>query len=251
MMTIEDTYDWDKMTRALAEQAPWWEPGTASGYHALTQGYLIGEVVKRITGVSLGRFFNEEIASPLQADFYIGVPDSEFSRIGDLVPPPNSDIIGGDTAIDSIAAKTFKSPSISALDSRTDAWRRAEIPAANGHGNARSVAKIHTLLANDGYINGQQIISAETCRSIMQPRIQGMDLVFGNPMAFGLGFGLIPAEKNTRNLCFWGGWGGSRAIIDQDNQLSFSYVMNKMADGLLGDDRGNLLTQAVFASVPD
>jgi CubicO group peptidase (beta-lactamase class C family) len=78
-----------------------------------------------------------------------------------------------------------------------------------------------------------------------------MDLVFGTPMAFGLGFGLIPAEKNTRNLCFWGGWGGSRAIIDQDNQLSFSYVMNKMASGLLGDDRGDQLTQAVFASLPN
>lgn len=250
IMSIEDLYDWDKVTQALASQAPWWEPGTASGYHALTQGYLIGEVVKRITGVSLGRFFDEHIAKPLQADFYIGVPDAEFSRIGNLLPPPNSDFIGGDGAVSSIAARTFKSPSISALDSRTDAWRRAEIPAANGHGNARSVAKIHTLLANDGATNGQQIISAETCRSVMQPRIQGIDLVFGTPMAFGLGFGLIPAEKSSRNLCFWGGWGGSQAIIDQDNQLSFSYVMNKMADGLLGDDRGNLLAQAVFASLP-
>jgi CubicO group peptidase (beta-lactamase class C family) len=251
MMTAEDIYDWDKVTQALANQAPWWEPGTASGYHALTQGYLIGEVVKRITGVSLGRFFDEQIATPMQADFYIGVPESEFSRIGNLIPPPDSNALGSEAADDSIAAKTFRSPSISALDSQTDAWRRAEIPAANGHGNARSVAKIHTLLANDGNSNGQQIISAETCRSIMQPRIQGMDLVFGTPMAFGLGFGLIPAEKNTRNLCFWGGWGGSRAIIDQDNQLSFSYVMNKMASGLLGDDRGDQLTQAVFASLPN
>ena len=245
----EDLYDWGKMTTLLAEQAPWWEPGSASGYHALTQGYLIGEVVRRITGKTLGEFFAEAVAGPLGADFFIGVPDSEFGRIGDLVPPPNDGALSGQGDSDSIAVRTFKSPSTSALASRTDAWRRAEIPAANGHGNARAVAKVHTALANEGLVDGKRLLSSETCRSVMQARIEGMDLVFGNPMAFGLGFGLPPGSEGKRNLCFWGGWGGSRAIIDQDNQLSFSYVMNKMADGLLGDERGVKLAGALFGSL--
>ena len=250
VMTSEDLYDWDKITQSLARQAPWWEPGSASGYHAITQGYLIGELVRKITSLSLGRFFAEHIARPLDADFFIGVPDTEFSRIGDLLPPPNSNVIGGQGTADSIAVRTFRNPPVSALDSRSAAWRQAEIPGANGHGNARSVAKIHTLLANNGMSHGQQILSPETCRSIMQPRIEGMDLVLGAPMAFGLGFGLNPVADGRRNLCFWGGWGGSRAIIDQDNELSFSYVMNKMADGLLGDDRGDKLARALFSSLP-
>lgn len=249
VVSEEDLYDWDKMTTLLSEQTPWWEPGSASGYHALTQGYLIGEVVRRITGQTLGQFFAETVADPLNADFFIGVPDSEFARIGDLVPPPNAGELTGAGDQDSIAVRTFKSPSVSALASRTSAWRRAEIPAANGHGNARAVAKIHTVLANEGLVDGKRVLSAETCRSVMQARIEGKDLVFGNPMAFGLGFGLPPSAESRRNLCFWGGWGGSRAIIDQDSQLSFSYVMNKMADGLLGDERGVRLAGALFGSL--
>ena len=246
----DDLYDWEKVTGVLVRQTPWWQPGSATGYHALTQGYLIGEVVRRITGQTLGQFFAEQVAQPLQADFFIGVPDSEFSRIGNLVPPPSAGLLSGDGDADSIAVRTFKSPKTHALDSHTEAWRRAEIPAANGHGNARAVARIHTALANKGQVGDVQLLSPEICETVTEQRISGQDLVFGQPMAFGLGFGLIPTEKNQRNLCFWGGWGGSSAIIDQDNRLSFSFVMNKMADRLLGDTRGANLAAAVFKSLP-
>ena len=246
----DDLYDWEKVTDVLARQAPWWEPGSASGYHALTQGYFIGEVVRRITGQSLGQFFAETVAKPLQADFFIGVPSSEFPRISDLVPPPSDGALGRGGDADSIAVRTFKSPRTHALDSRTDAWRRAEIPAANGHGNARAVAKIHTALANEGRVGDIQLLSPEICKKVTETRISGQDLVFNQPMAFGLGFGLIPVAQNKRNLCFWGGWGGSSAVIDQDNRLSLSFAMNKMADGLLGDTRGTNLSAAVFKSLP-
>ena len=243
-----DLYDWDKMCSALAAQEPWWEPGTATGYHALTQGYLIGEVVRRITGTTIGRFFADEVTSKLDADFYIGVPESEFPRIGNLIPPTSSSL-GSGLASDSIAARTFANPSIDAKFSWTDVWRKAEIPAANGHGNARSVAKIHSILANLGEYNGQRFLSEEMARSVMQPRIGGNDLVLRQPCSFGLGFGLLPAPDNKRNLCFWGGWGGSSAVIDQDNQLSLSYVMNTMFDGLMGDERSLSLNRAAFSVV--
>ena len=247
-MTAQDLYDWDKVCTALAAQTPWWEPGTATGYHAMTQGFLIGELVRRITGKTLGTFFHDEVTSKLGADFYIGVPESEFPRIADLIPPANSSLSGGSEA-KSIAARTFANPSTDALESRTKAWRKAELPAANGHGNARAVAQIHEILANFGVAQGQRFLSEETARSIMQSRISGKDLVLRVPMNFGLGFGLIVEPARERNLCFWGGWGGSSAIIDQDNQLSISYVMNRMSPTLTGDERGLGINQATFKAV--
>lgn len=242
----EDMYDWDKITNLLAAQAPWWEPGTDIGYHALTQGYLLGEVLRRITGQTLGTFFKQEVADKLGVDFHIGVPDEALPRIGHLIPPPNPRL-GRDIVGDSIAGRTYTNPQGIAWESRTLAWKTAEIPAANGHGNARSVAKIHAVLANLGESQGVRLLSEETARSVMLPRISGHDQVLDIPMTYGLGFG-IP-QNSKYNLCFWGGWGGSTAIIDQDQKFSISYVMNKMHAGLMGDERSISISQAVFASV--
>ena len=249
-MTPDDMYDWDKMVTTLAAQAPWWEPGSASGYHALTQGYLIGELVRRITGKSLGTFFQEEIAGPLNADFYIGVPDSEFPRVGSLIPTGDGSAPSADN--DSIAARTFASPFAPATQSWTDGWRRAEIPAANGHSNARAIARLQAPLACKGSAFGVDLFSKETAESVMQTRIAGTDMVLGVPIAFGLGFGLnsevMPLSPN-QNTCFWGGWGGSSVVVDQDASLSASFVMNKMFPGLMGDNRSMSLLQAVYQSL--
>ena len=251
LMSAEDMYDWDKMVSLLAAQAPWWEPGSASGYHAITQGYLIGEVVRRITGKTLGTYFQEEIAGPLGADFYIGVPPSEFHRISRLIPfghgaAPD----GGDPK--SIPARTFRSPFAGAEHSWTEGWRRAEIPAANGHGNARSVAKLQAPLACKGSAFGVDLMSTEMATSVMTPRISGTDLVLGVPLSFGLGFGLVselvPLSPN-KNACFWGGWGGSNILVDQDAQMSVAFVMNKMHDGVMGDPRSLALLQAVYKAL--
>src|SRR5579859_4625802 len=133
-VTLEDLYDWDKVCALLAAQAPYWEPGTASGYHALTQGYLIGEVVRRITGKSLGTVFREEIAEPLGADFHIGLPASEDARVADLIPPPPGGAIG-DGEQSELNRNMSSNPPINPLDTRTRAWRGAEIPAGGGTGN--------------------------------------------------------------------------------------------------------------------
>ena len=243
-----DIYDWDKVVSALACQAPWWEPGTVSGYHALTQGFLIGEVVRRITGKSLGNFFRQEIANPMNADFYIGVPDEEFGRIGNLIPAEDGSL-GSEGDTESIAARTFANPAVKAEESWTEAWRKAEIPAANGHGNARSVAILQAPLACKGSAFGVTLLSKETAESVMNPRITSKDLVLGIPISFGLGFGirseLMPISPN-KNACFWGGWGGSSVVVDQDARLSASYVMNKMFAGLMGDPRSFNLLNAVY-----
>ncbi len=251
-VTAEDTYDWDKMTSLLAAQAPWWEPGTASGYHALTQGWLIGEVVRRISGKSIGTFLAEEIAGPLSADFFIGVPESEFHRIGNLIPDPDAQAVGSDSAADSIAARTFANPAPRAEDSWTDAWRKAEIPAANGHGNARSLVRLQTPLACMGSAFGVDLFDTKTAKSVMIPRISGTDLALAAPLTFGLGFGLNrgPVQMTpNENSCYWGGWGGSSIIVDQDARVAVSYVMNQMVASLLGDTRSFNLVQAAYKSL--
>jgi len=251
-VNVEDTYNWDYMTGLLAAQAPWWEPGTQSGYHALTQGYLIGEVVRRATGMSLGTFFRREIAEPLGADFHIGLDPRHFKRVGELIPPPDGATPAAAGDPDSIAARTFRNAPINALASRTEAWRRAEIPAANGHGNARSVTRVQTLVANGGRAFGKQILSKQGCDRIFEEQTNGRDLVLGMPQRYGMGYGLtsqfFPLGPNP-HTCFWGGWGGSLAIVDADAHVCFAYVMNKMGNGTTGDMRGLGLAIAAFDSL--
>ncbi|MYD44495.1 MAG: beta-lactamase family protein [Gammaproteobacteria bacterium] len=250
----EDLYDWEKITQLLAAQAPWWEPGTQSGYHAITQGYLLGEVVRRITGKTIGTYFKEEIAEPLGADFHIGVDPKHHDRIAELIPPPAAEPDPNAPAPDpeSIALRTFMNPSSDVKQTTTAEWRQAEIPAANGHGNARSVVQVQSVLANLGSFSGVDLLSKETCLSVMTEQTNGMDLVLGVPMVFGLGYGLRSAASPmgvNPNTCFWGGYGGSSILVDMDAHVCLSYVMNKMEAGALGDPRGFGLAAALFSSL--
>jgi CubicO group peptidase (beta-lactamase class C family) len=245
-------YDWDFVVDALARQAPWWEPGTASGYHAMTQGHLIGEVVRRVTGKSLGTYFAQEIAGPLQADFHIGTGEEYFPRIGELIPPEQSQAQSQDADPDAIGARTFRSPVAEAQVSGTPGWRKAEIPAANGHGNARAVVRAQTPVANGGKAFGVELLSPQGAAVIFDEQTNGKDLVLGVPLRFGMGYGLtsslMPMGPNE-HIAYWGGWGGSTIVVDQDAHLCVSYVMNKMFAGLLGDTRGFSLLQAAYGSL--
>ncbi|HEX5378527.1 MAG TPA: serine hydrolase domain-containing protein [Phenylobacterium sp.] len=244
----EDLYDWEKATSLLAAQAPYWEPGTASGYHGLTQGYLIGEVVRRITGKTLGTVFREEIAEPLGADFHIGLPASEDCRVADLIPPPAGGGIS-DRFESDLQKNMSDNPPIDPTETRTRAWRGAEIPAAGGTGNARSVAQIHVILANGGVAaNGKRIMSEAGCRRALELQIEGQDLILGTPARFGLGFGLAggAVPLPNPNTIFWGGYGGSLAIIDMDARTTFAYAMNKMAPTTTGDMRAFALSLAMW-----
>ncbi|MDA8313826.1 MAG: serine hydrolase [Actinomycetota bacterium] len=243
-MTVEDLYDWEKATGLLAAQEPWWTPGSASGYHALTQGYLVGELVRRVTGQSVGRFFAEQVAGPLDADFFIGTPASADSRVAPVVPPEHPARISKADA--PLASRTFLNPLLPAETSRSTSWRRAEIPAANGHGNARSVAAVHSVLACGGEARGVRLLSAMGCERVFEEQSDGKDLVLGVPLRFGMGFGLagelFPGGPRT---CFWGGWGGSMVMADLDARVCMAYVMNKMGSGIVGDVRGASLVQAL------
>ncbi len=168
-----DLYDWDKVTSLLAAQPPFWEPGTAPGYHALTQGYLVGEVVRRITGRSLGTVFRTEIAEPLGADFHIGLPASEDHRVAELIPPPPGQGMAEGDDLPELTANMSNNPRVPVEVTQTRAWRGAEIPAAGGHGNARAIARVHAILANGGEVDGRRYMSEAGCRRALELQVEG------------------------------------------------------------------------------
>jgi CubicO group peptidase (beta-lactamase class C family) len=238
--TIPGMYDLERSTAALAAQAPWWEPGTASGYHALTFGHLLGEVVRRVSGKSLTRFVDEEISGPLGADFHIGAREADWGRCAELIPPPPLPFDIATLDPDSVLFKVATGPVADATAPNTGPWRLAEIGAANGHGNARSVARVMSALALGGTAGGVRLLSPATIEHVFREQSHGTDLFLGVPMRFGIGYGLpeptgVPFIPEGRT-CFWGGWGGSLIIMDTDRRVTISYMMNKMQPGLVGSD---------------
>jgi CubicO group peptidase (beta-lactamase class C family) len=249
-ITVETLYDWEKTTSLLAAQEPWWQPGSASGYHAISQGYLVGEVIRRATGRTVGQFFASEVAGPLGADFHIGLDPSNFGRVANVIPPPPLAVGEVDPA--SVAMRTLGNPPLDATWAWTEGWRRAEIPAANGHGNARSVAVAQSVLACGGEVGGRRFLSAKGCEAVFEEQSHGTDLVLGVPIRFGMGYGLnsaaLPMGPNER-VCFWGGWGGSLIVVDFDARMTVAYMMNRMGEGTLGDARGAAIVGAAYASL--
>jgi CubicO group peptidase (beta-lactamase class C family) len=239
-VTIDDVYDWDRSTAMLAAQAPWWEPGTASGYHALTYGHLIGEVIRRISGQRLGQFFAAHIARPLGADFHIGLAPSESHRVTNLVPWPPQPTYPADLDPNGPAFKTFTGPDLDKNVERswTERWRCADIGAVNGHANARSLARIQSVVACGGEVDGVRLLSSKTIDRIFEVQSDSVDLVLGSRLRIGMGYGLpwpevLPFVPNGR-VCFGSGAGGSLVIVDADRRMTVAYVMNKMVSMPIG-----------------
>jgi CubicO group peptidase (beta-lactamase class C family) len=252
-------YDWDYWCEALAAEAPFWEPGTRHGYHARTYGNLVGEVVRRIDGRSLGRYFREELAEPLGLDFHIGLAPEHDARVAEILPAPPGPPDAPDPFAaarrnpQSLVGRVFGNPAIAPSDVNTRAWRAAEIPAANGHGTARGLARIYGALATDGTLDGVSVLGPEQIARANTEQACGPDAVLA-PLhsRFGLGFmmtqPMIPFGPNPRSFGHPGA-GGSIAFADPDARLGFAYTMNQMQTGLGGDARGFALIGALYAAL--
>ena len=232
-------------------------PGWKSGYHGISQGNLVGEVVRRVDGRSVGTFFAEEVAGPLGADFHIGTPPECDDRVALVIPAPPLQYGSGDGSVevarDSIPYRAAN-PRLVAEESWTIPWRRAEIPAAGGHGNARSVALAQCPVSCGGTARGVELLSKETVERIFDVQAAGRDLVLGIGVTFGVGYGLN-SPKNpispNEHVCYWGGWGGSLVVNDVDARMTMAYVMNRMGEGTVGDDRAHTILRAAYASLND
>ncbi|KAI3393025.1 hypothetical protein diail_4801 [Diaporthe ilicicola] len=239
--TIEQLCDTGLVTSRLEKQAPQWEPGTASGYHCWTYGFLLGELIRRRTGLSLTEFVAQRIAGPLGADVQIGAAEKDWPRIAELVPPPPFDpAMLANVDPNSLMARMMATFA-DATFAHTPQWRKAEIGAANGHTNAQALARIWSkaLTVTD---ESQRLLSNDTIDLIFKEQSYGPDLCLGLPVRFGIGLGirgngdaLIDSWIPEGRLCFWGGWGGSMVINDLDRHLTIGYAMNKMEGGTAGN----------------
>jgi CubicO group peptidase (beta-lactamase class C family) len=257
--SLDDLYDWELTTRRLAATEPWWEPGTRSGYHALTYGFLVGEVVRRVSGLLPGAFLEREVTGPLGIDFTIGLPEKEAGRAAELVHPPSASsseqaAIFSQLTPPALAALT--NPLAGAAEANSPAWRSAEIPAANGHGTARAVAALYGIFAGRGTHDGHRVLSPEAAERVREGQGVCRDLVLGAGLArdteIGLGLWLSgPSGSYGPNPRAFGhdGFGGSCGLADPEAGVSLGYVMNRMGPHIADDPRKTALTEALYSAL--
>ena len=241
--------DWDAICAKLAAMAPLWPPGTASGYHPITFGYLAGEIFRRVDGRTMGTALRQDLAVPFDLDLWIGLPDAEHGRVADLQRPNGLPNFG---EINAATKAAFLTPWSSPAGRGQAEWRRMEIPSANGHATAPALARLIGALANDGWLDGDEILSPSLIAEASRERIHGQDLVLPFVMSWGAGLMRNSAVK------VWGpgeqtfghsGWGGSCAFADPETKLAGAYVMNKQSTDLIGDARAKRLIEAAYAGL--
>ncbi len=286
-LTLDDALDWDTVVSALAESTPVWEPGTQHGYHAVTFGWLVGEIVRRVSGKSIGEFFATEVADPLGLDFWIGLPSQEHDRVSQLIPmgaPEGLDLevlataagsssAGESTGAeeikdqasiglvqmldlllgpDNLAGRALSAPGGAFLDQ--EVWNTPElwsamIPAANGVTNANSLARMYAACV--GEVDGVRLLTEETMERAIEVQTDGADAVLMFPIPFAQGFmrtSDFSPLSGERSFGHYGA-GGSVGFADPDRKMAFGYVMNQMQFGLAGDPRTAALIAAVEASI--
>ena len=246
--------DWEGWTKILASQSPFREPGSSQGYHALTYGWLVGEIIRRVDGRSVGKYFQEEIAEPFGIDFKIGLGLEEIDRCADILPDPRSESMvmkllpympdfmlpgqlkalkqilkGGDYQV---AFESFEGDQEMFNSAE---WRQAEIPSANGHGTAESLAKLFGILSTGCERGGNRIFSEATLNKCLQPLSEGPDTVlFGAGIKFGIGFDLglgittIGQPDHPDSIFGHCGVGGCVAFGDAENQIGYAFLCNRM-----------------------
>ena len=266
-MPAESLFDWTAMCAALAEQEPWWKPGSQHGYHPLTYGFLVGEIIRRAGGRSVGRMFREDVAEPLDADFHIGLDAVHDQRVANLIggiaPPkpepgqpaikikgPMGDFMRDMTDPSTMVGAAFNNPNMSPGTVNSRKWRAAEIPAANGHGTARALARIYGALACGGEVDGVRILDETSIDRARTEQVSGPDATLGQlPMRYGLGFMLrsdfMPLSPNPNSFGHPGA-GGSIGMADPNAGVGFGYVMNKMQMGLVGGPTAFAVINAFF-----
>lgn len=258
--TLDELYDWELTCARLAATAPMWEPGSRSGYHAISYGFLVGEVVRRVSGVLPGEFLRREVTGPLGIDFTFGLPEKETLRLAELVQERADRAAQAAllARMEPVAVASLLNPPTGRAAANTPGWRAAEIPAANGHGTARAVAALYGILAGRGSIGGHRILSGPAVERVRESQGACRDLVLGDAFAheteIALGLWLSGRNRsygpNPRAMGHDGA-GGSCGLADPEAGIALGYVMNRMGSGVADDPRKTVLVDAVYTALGD
>jgi CubicO group peptidase (beta-lactamase class C family) len=246
--------DLEASERMLAEQEPWWEPGTASGYHMICYGHLLDGLVRGATGKPLADQFRTLVAEPLDADFHLGVPEAVLERCADLLAPTETSLDIAGLPEGNFLLPTIVNPILDVANlCGTPEWRRVSVAGANGHGSARGIARAQSVVSHGGEVHGVRLLSPETIERAFEVQADGTDLVLMVPLTWGIGYGLpnaasAPAVPDGRVL-WWTGWGGSIVVNDLDRRTTFAYAMNRMADHFTSSPRTDAYVRTAFECV--
>ncbi|KIE26950.1 beta-lactamase [Streptomyces sp. MUSC 125] len=257
--SLDDLYDWELTTARLAAMEPWWEPGTRSGYHALTYGFLVGEVIRRVSGLRPGEFLRQEVTGPLGVDFAIGLPPEHAGRTAEMVHPRAAsprEPTAVFRQLQPAARAALANPLVGVAEANSPRWRAAELPAANGHGTARAVAALYGVFAGRGSYAGRRILSPEAAERVREGQGRCHDLVLGagfeGETEIGLGLWLSgPQRSYGPNQRAFGhdGYGGSCGLADPDAGVSLGYVMNRLGSAIVNDPRKMALIDALYSAL--
>jgi len=263
LIPLERSYEWTALTDALAAQEPWWEPGTRHGYHAFTFGHLVGEVIRRVSGKTAGAYFRDEIATPLGLNFHLGTPATLHGRCAEMIPAALDEVDPDHPMAKAMmdpTSLTFKAfflsplPMVKPTYMNGPQWREAEMPAANGHSDARSLAKLYGALARGGETpDGFRVLTQESIDTGREEHSYGEDAILLMPMRFGAGYHIdIPELQISPTGAIFGhaGMGGSFGYADPDANFGVGYVMNRMMlAGDMIDPRWAGMLDAIYDAV--
>ena len=253
-LDIDGLLDLELSERMLAEQEPWWDPGTAAGYHMISYGHLVDGLVRAATGRTLAEQFRSLVAEPLGADFHLGVPDEAMDRGADLIPPAESGLDVSALPEGNFLLPTLVNPVLDIAGMcNTSRWRRVSVAGANGHGNARSIARVQSVVSHGGEVGGARLLSPATIDRIFEVQADGTDLVLLVPLRWGIGYALpqtqsAPAVPEGR-VCWWTGYGGAIVVNDLDRRVTVAYAQNRLVPHFTCSPRTDGYVRTTFECV--
>ncbi len=250
-VSVEDIVDLDKSEALLAEQEPWYAPGSASAYQLVCHGHLLDGIAHAATGRRLADVLHDDVMAPVGGGFRLGVPSEELTLCADLIDPPPSQIDYSVLPSDHFLLRTVFNPLLAPAVCNEELWRRGAVGGAGGHGTARGIALAQSAVSHGGVVGETRLLSEETIARIHEPQADGVDLLLSVPMRFGIGYGLATpsAPAIPEGAAWWTGYGGAIVVNDAARRTTVAYVPNKLADHLVASPRTDAYVRTALECV--